>query len=170
MVLTVLFMTLAGVISHALPHSMGISTVGALGMLAAAYLPRAYSLIPVFLTVIIVDAANGFYSTLAMIIVYIAHLTATLSVRPILRLIRIHSIALAAIVSAVVFFLISNLAPMAMGYCQNTLEGWIACYTNALPFLLKGIFANAVFGGLAFGMIAIVGATDAYRVFAAKRD
>ncbi|MEM7781565.1 MAG: DUF6580 family putative transport protein [Pseudomonadota bacterium] len=165
-----LMVMLAGVASHALPHPMGVSTVGAVGMLAAAYLPRKLVIVPVIATVLIVDAINGFYNLLAMSFVYLGHLAAALSVSPVLSSINVRSVALAALVSAVVFYLLSNLTPMAMGYYPNTLEGWITCYVNALPFLLRGILANAIYGGIAFGLIALIGASDARRFFATQRD
>ncbi|MEL6531048.1 MAG: DUF6580 family putative transport protein [Pseudomonadota bacterium] len=164
-----LLLLLAGVVSHGLPHAMGVSTVGAVGMLAAAYLPRSYSLIPVLGTVLIVDAMNGFYAALAMAFVYAAHLAASFAVRSPLVRIRVQSVAIASILSAVVFYLISNITPMAMGFYPNTLAGWAACYVAGLPFLLKGILANAVFGGMAFTVIEWIGARNADRLAAAKR-
>jgi len=163
-------LTLAGVASHALPHAMGVSTVGAVGMLAAAYLPKRYAAMPVLATVLIVDAMTGFYAILAMGIVYLAHLLAMLAARRPLASIGIGPIAIAAIVNAFVFFLVSNLSPMAMGYYPNTVEGWIACYVAALPFLLRGILANMVYGGIAFGMIALLGKFDAHRILVTQRD
>ena len=129
----VALLAFAGVVSHTLPHPMGVSTVGAVGMLAAAYLPRHLTMLPVLLTVLVVDAYNGFYGA---------------SWSDALWLVR---------------------TPMAMGFYPNTLAGWAACYTNALPFLLNEIVANTIYGGLAFGLIALVGASDARRLFAAKR-
>ena len=163
-------LALAGVVSHALPHPMGVSSVGALGMLAAAYLPRTLTVIPVLITLVIVDAFNGFYGALAMSFVYLGHLAAALRVRPALGAIGVRSVALASIICAVVFYAISNLTTMAMGYYPNTFEGWIACYAAGLPFLLKGIVANAAYRGLAFGLIAMIGASDAHRFFAAQRN
>ena len=148
-------LALAGILSHALPHPMGVSTVGAIGMVAAAFLPRKLMLVPVLATIFLIDAINGFYGLLA--------------IRPVLGKIGVSSVGLAAICSAVVFYLISNLTPMAMGFFPNTLEGWIACYAAGLPFLLKGILANAVYGGVAFGVIALTGAFDADRFSAAQR-
>lgn len=165
-----LLLTLAGIASHALPHAMGVSTVGAVGMLAAAYLPKRLVLLPVLGTVLVVDAINGFYSLLAMSFVYLGHLAAAYAVTPVLATIKVRSVAVAAIVSAVVFYLLSNLTPMAMGFYPSTFAGWVDCYVNALPFFLRGILANAVFGGLAFGLITLIGASDAGRLFAAKRD
>ncbi|QTD56890.1 DUF6580 family putative transport protein [Parasphingorhabdus cellanae] len=162
-------LALAGVLSHALPHPMGVSTVGAIGMVAAAYLPRRLMLVPVFVTVLLVDAMNGFYSALAMSFVYTGHLFAAVAARPALRRIGFTPVAFAAVASAVVFYLISNITPMAMGFYPNTVEGWIACYVAGLPFLLKGALANAIYGGAAFGIIALTGVFDADRFAAAKR-
>lgn len=97
-----LMVILAGVASHALPHPMGVSTVGAVGMLATAYFPRRLVIVPVIATVLIVDAVNGFYNLLAMSFVYLGHLTAALSVSPALSSIKVRSVSLAAVVSAVV--------------------------------------------------------------------
>lgn len=162
-------LALAGILSHALPHPMGVSTVGAIGMVAAAYMSRRLMLVPVLATVLLIDGMNGFYSALAMGFVYAGHLLAALAVRPVLHRIGITPVVLAAFASAVMFYLVSNITPMAMGFYPNTLEGWIACYTNGLPFLLKGIFANVIFGGAAFGIIALTGVFDADRFTATKR-
>lgn len=163
-------LTLAGVASHALPHVMGVSTVGAVGMLAAAYLPKRYACIPVLATVAIVDAMSGFYALLAMSFVYLAHGLATLSVSKPLVSIGVRSVGIAAVVNAVVFYLVSNLTPIAMGFYPNTAEGWLACYVAGLPFLLKGILANVIYGGAAFGLIALLEKLDAHRILAPQRD
>ena len=162
-------LALAGVLSHALPHPVAVSTVGAIGMVAAGYLPRRLMLVPVLATIFVIDMVNGFYGLLAMSFVYAGHLLAVIAAKPILRKIGVASVGLAAIGSAVVFYLVSNLTPMAMGFFPNTLEGWMACYLAGLPYLLKGILANAVYGGAAFGVIALTGAFDADRISAAER-
>lgn len=162
-------LALAGVLSHALPHPMGVSTVGAVGMVAAAYLPRHLMLVPVLATLLAIDSINGFYGLLAMSFVYAGHLLAAVAVQPVLRKIGVTSVGLAAIGSSLVFYLVSNLTPIAMGFYPNTAEGWIACYAAGLPFLLKGMLANAVYGGAAFGVVALTGAFDADRISAAQR-
>ena len=91
-------LALAGILSHALPHPMGLSTVGAIGMVAAAFLPRKLMLVPVLATIFLTDAINGFYSLLAMSFVYVGHLLAAVSVRPVLGKIGVTSVGLAAVV------------------------------------------------------------------------
>ncbi len=167
--LIILGLAVAGVATHLVPHDMGVSTVGAISMLAAAFLPRSLVIIPVMLTVLVVDAMNGFYAVLALGIVYLAYMVAALSVTPVLKSVRSRAVLLAAVINAVVFYFISNISPMAMGYYPATLEGWMLCYFNGLPFLLKGILANIIFAGVAFLIIRLVGDIIAHRFPAAER-
>lgn len=163
-------LSLFGFLSHFVPHDMGISTVGAIGMLSAAYLPRHLLGVPVLITVFFVDAINGFYALTAMSFVYLGHLTAAYATRPILsRIRRPMTVAGASVISALVFYLLSNVTPMAMGYYPPTLQGWTECYINGLPFLMRGIFANLLFGGLAFGAIWLVREIRAHRFVATQR-
>ena len=149
-ILALLAITCVGIISHLAPHLWGFSTVGAVGMVAAAYLPRVWWCIPVVVTVAAADLVNGTYAWLAMAAVYLAHLLAAWSARPVLKQVSTPGVCLAGIFSAVVFYLVSNLAPILMQHYPNTVEGWVACYVNALPFLARGIAANLLFAGSAF--------------------
>ncbi len=163
-------LSIFGVATHMLPHDFGFTTVGVVGMLAAAYLPRSTALIPVLVTVFVVDALNGFYAVLAMSFVYLGHLAATLSAAPALKRVLPRTVFLAGVFNAVVFYLVSNITPMAMGYYPATIEGWVLCYTNGLPFLVRGILANLVFGTIVFGLIWIVREQYAHRFFATQRN
>ena len=90
----------------------------------------------------------------AMAFVYLAHLAAAWSLTPVLspakKKISLPSFGGAAVLSAVVFYAVSNATPIALGFYPNTVEGWMACYLAGLPFLLKGVLANVIFGGVAF--------------------
>lgn len=165
----VICLSLLGVATHMVPHDLGISTVGAISMLAAAYLPRTLALLPVLTTVLVVDALNGFYGALAMSFVYLGHLLAALAVRRQLRSTTVRSVVTASVTNAVVFYLLSNVTPMAMGFYAATLDGWVTCYLNGLPFLLRGIMANLAFGGIAFGAVWLVREIRAHRLAAAER-
>ena len=162
-------LSVVGVLTHSIPHDMGVSTVGAIGMLCAAFLPRAASLVPVLITVAFVDALSGGYGLVAMSFVYVGHVAAAIAVRPVLRSTGPRTVLIAAVVNAVVFYLLSNITPMAMAYYPPTLEGWFTCYVNGLPFLLRGTAANIVFGGVFFGFIWLVAQYGAGRFAAAQR-
>lgn len=149
-----LALSVLGVISHLVPHSAGMSTVGAIGMMAAALLPRHLLPVPVLLSIVAFDLINGTYQIAAMAFVYLAHLAAVWSLTPVLspakKKISLPSFGGAAVLSAVVFYAVSNATPIALGFYPNTVEGWMACYLAGLPFLLKGVLANVIFGGVAF--------------------
>lgn len=149
-----LALSVLGVISHLVPHSAGMSTVGAIGMMAAALLPRHLLPVPVLLSIVAFDLINGTYQIAAMAFVYLAHLAAAWSLTPVLspakKKISLPSFGGAAVLSAVVFYAVSNATPIALGFYPNTVEGWMACYLTGLPFLLKGVLANVIFGGVAF--------------------
>ena len=115
------------------------------------------------IVVAVSDLLAGGYAIPAMSVVYGAHVLATLGTAPCLSRIAPRTIIYAGVLNAVIFFLFSNLTPMLMGYYANTLAGWLACYINALPYLLKGILANLVFGGIAFSLIAVIGRRYAHR-------
>ncbi|MGV0035203.1 MAG: DUF6580 family putative transport protein [Candidatus Azotimanducaceae bacterium WSBS_2022_MAG_OTU7] len=155
-VLVTCLLSFLGVITHLLPHAYGFTTIGAVSLLAAAYLPKSFIPIPVIISVLIADIFVGGYAFNSMLVVYFAHLAAALSIFPLCRGRKFAGLAGAGVVNAIVFYLISNLSPMLSGYYPATGGGLLLCYLNGLPFLLKGILANMVFGGIAFGAIYLV--------------
>ena len=167
LVLLLLALSILGVATHLIPHDMGISTVGAVGMLCAAYLPLRYLVVPVLVTVAVADVLNGTYGSLAMSFVYAGHMAAVFAAKPVLGKVSPSMVLVAAGLSAVAFYLVSNVTPMVMQYYPNTLAGWTACYVNGLPYLLRGFIANLVFGGLFFTLIYFVRRQYAHRLTAA---
>ena len=145
-----------GITTHLLPHAFGFTTVGAISLLAAAYLPRHLLPLPVIFTVLAADLVIGGYALASMIIVYLAHIMAAVAIHPLSRHRKVAGLAAGGVVNALVFYLVSNLSPMVAGYYPATFDGLVLCYTMALPYLAKGIVANLVFGGLAFGAICLV--------------
>lgn len=167
LVLLLLALSALGVVTHLVPHTMGVSTVGAIGMLCAAYLPMRFLIVPVLVTVAIADVLNGTYGSLAMSFVYAGHMAAAYAARPSLGRVTPLRVVAGASLSALAFYLVSNITPMAMQYYPNTLAGWWACYVNGLPFLLRGFLANLVFGGLLFSLIYLLRRKYAHRFAAA---
>lgn len=167
--LVVAALAVLGVVTHLVPHTLGVSTVGAVSMLAAAYLPRRWTLLPVLVTIGAYDMLHGAYAWQAMALVYLAHLAAAAVLAPGLRRVTGLTVASAALLNAVVFYLVSNLVPVVMGFYPATAAGWLACYVNGLPFLAKGLLANLAFGGLAFAAVHCVSQLRAHRIAAAQR-
>ncbi len=160
-----------GISTHLTPHEWGVTTIGTASLLAAAYLPRRAISIAVLVPVLLGDIMLGLYPLLAMAIVYLAHVLAAYGVTPILKKVRVKTVFIAALINAILFYLVSNLAPIAMGYYPNNLGGWIECYVNGLPFLWRGLLANLIFGGFAFSCIYLAKEfLRAARFTSAQRD
>lgn len=149
-VLLIVALTFVGVVTHSVPHEWGFSTVGALSLVAARYVSGVWLLVPVLATVLFIDALAGFYALPALVVVYLAYAAAAYAVVPLMSRLAPGRFALAALAQALAFYVVSNVAPMVMGYYPATAEGWLTCYLNGLPFLLKGVAANLIFGGLTF--------------------
>lgn len=152
-----------GFLTHITPHAMGFSTVGAVSLLAVAYLPWRLCFIPPLVTLSVYDYVHGGYGFAAMSFVYLAHIAAAYSVYPILKRIAVTPIVTASAVNAVVFYLISNITPMALNFYPNSVDGWLLCYSNGLPFLLKGLLANLLFAGIVFSIILMTKKLYAHR-------
>ena len=155
---------------HFVPHEAGVTSIGAIGILAAAYLSVRTMPLAVMAPVILGNILIGGYDIRAMALVLLAHLLAAFSVVPVLRRIKIGNFFIACFGSAIVFYLVSNIVPMVMGYYPNNTAGWLTCYINGLPYLWRGMLANMVFVGL---VLCVIGTfkemTDANRFTASKR-
>jgi len=149
----VILLSAIGSLTHLAPHEIGFSTVGAVSLLAVAYLPWRLCFIPPLVTVSFYDYVHGGYGFTGMSFVYLAHVLAAYGVYPILKKITVMPIVGASAVNAVIFYLISNITPMALKFYPNNLDGWLLCYFNGLPYLLKGLFANLLFASIAFTII-----------------
>ena len=140
-----------GIGLHLLPHPAGLSVVGGLSMISAYYLPRRVSLFPPAVVALVGQIfAPGSFPLEAMAIVFAGHILAMLAImfdRLPLGFVRYGR---GALVHAVVFYLVSNLAPLALGYYPNTVAGWVACYVAGIPFLFLGLLSNLVYGGVGF--------------------
>ena len=146
-----------GVFTHLLPHAVGISTVGALSMLSAAYLPQRLIAVPVLITIAVADLVSGvFYGFLPMCLVYGGYLLGAICLVPLLKRLTLGNLMIAAGVNALVFNLVSNASHMVLGFYPNTLEGWLACYRAGTPFIVRGFGANLAFAGIAFAAIHVV--------------
>lgn len=143
--------TVLGAGTTLLPHPPGLATTGALAMITAYYLPLWLRPIPLIITVAAAQIfATSSLSFSGLIIVLAAHILAMVALwldKSSLGLVRYGR---SACVHAIIFYLVSNLAPMALSYYPNTPAGWSLCYIAGLPFLGLGLLANLVYGGVGF--------------------
>ncbi|MEE9552108.1 MAG: DUF6580 family putative transport protein [Gammaproteobacteria bacterium] len=154
------------VLSRLVPHPANFTPVAALGVFAGAYLSdRRYWLIPLA-AVLISDIFIGFYNPVAMLFVYLGFAVSAVIGRMLL-LEKRNAILLgsSALVSAVVFFVFSNLGVWLAGlYYPMTMAGLVQCYVMAIPF-----FGNTLFGDI-FYVVILFGIYEAVQILMLRQQ
>ncbi len=151
---------------HLLPHPYNVSTLGALALYAGAFGRRPGTaltpLIPLSLGLLI----TGLYEPLILGAVAAGFLLATIPGRVFLsgqRTLGFYGAAVAT--GAVLFYLVSNLSVWWV-YYPRSVEGFVACYLNGLPFLGQSMVADAAYCFLLFGLHVLIEKRKAVQVVA----
>lgn len=162
--LLILFATFSRII----PHMPNFSPLGAIGLFGAAHFAKKWQalLIPVtatwlsdlFINNVIYGAYypeftwfyQGFYWQ------YGSYLLITLAGFFILKKVNFQRVITGAIISTAIFFLVSNFGVWVSGSMYpQTLEGFISCYTAAVPFLKGTILGDLFYSGFLFGTFSL---------------
>lgn len=141
------------VATRLLPHPMGFTPVGALGLFAGAYvMDRRAWLIPIAV-LFISDIFLGFYTPIIMLSVYASFaLSAVLGRYALSKKRSVFRIAGSAVGSASILFVLSNFTLWATGlYYPLTLEGLTLCFIKAIPFYGNSLMGDLVYSAILFG-------------------
>ena len=136
--LVILTLIILAVLTRLLPHPPNFTPIGAIALFAAHRFndKKLVFLVPIF-CMLITDTFLGF-STITPF-VYISFLA--------ISCLGLYSQKInngVILQSSTLFFVISNFGVWLLGY-PNTLEGFISCYTLALPFFLNTIYGDLFF-------------------------
>lgn len=133
------------------PHPPNFAPIGAMALFSGAYLGRrALAFAAPLGAMVLSDAILGFYPG-----VWITYLAVALIV-PVgwiaLSRISVLRVGTAAIVSALLFFLVSNFGTWALsGMYPHNLGGLSACYVAAIPFFQNTVAGDLFYAALLFG-------------------
>lgn len=141
--LFVILIILFAVVSRFLPHPPNFTPIAAIALLSSKGFDNRWIafLIPL-LSLLISDLFLGLYDTIPF--VYASFVLIVLLGRSV-RKVKPTTV----LMSSTVFFVVSNFGVWLMHY-PLTLEGFLQCYTLAVPF-----FANTIIGDLFYGAILI---------------
>ena len=169
----VIVLLVVGIGARLLPHYPNVTPLESIALLTAAYMGRKYW--AVFLPLIMWYAADlilnntilrGFYPETEGVVWYSAYMMynfISLIVivflgKILLQKISATRVALAAFLSSIIFFLITNagvwLSPLSL--YPKGIEGLWMSYIAGLPFLLKSVMGNLLFSGILFGTMYIL--------------
>ena len=157
-------LVLLAAFSRLIPHPPNFAPIGAMALFGAAYFSQRYlafaiPIISMWLSDLVLNNVvygqyfdhfvwfyQGFYWTYGAFIVigFVGFFM--------LKKVQLKSVALASLLAAVLFFVISNFGVWASGtmYPKNV-SGLLACYTAAIPFFKNTLMGNLVYSGVLFG-------------------
>ncbi len=171
------FWTLAGIIlaaaaSRLIPHPPNLTPIAAMALFGGAYFndKRAAFAVPLS-AMLLSDLALGLIRYGAAIFPMMPFVYAAFAGTVVLGLMLRHRpsafrIGSAALVAAVLFFLVTNLGVWTGGHLYpRTLEGLVTCYVAAIPFFRNMLLGNVLYTALLFGGFGL-----AQRVFSGLRD
>ena len=138
------------------PHPPNFTPIGAMALFGGAYLGRnALAFAAPLGALLLSDLVLGFYS--GMGIVYAATAAAVLIGWAIARRRNLVSVALAAVASATLFFVVTNFGMwLFSGFYPVTYEGLVTCYVAALPFFQNSLAGDLFWSAVLFGGFALV--------------
>ena len=135
-------------LARLIPHAPNLAPVAALALLGGSFYKFPKSLIMPLGAMAISDLIIGFSPWPITLSVY-GSFTIIALVGTFLRQPKIWKLPLTALSSSLLFYIITNFAVwLTSGMYQQTFQGLVYCYINALPFL-----KNTIIGDFAYTII-----------------
>ncbi len=153
---TLSIIVLVTALTRLLPHPPNVAPVAALALFGASVFERKWlGLLAPLAAMLLSDALIGFHGLMPYVYGCFAIswvLGLTLLKKP-----TIITVAGAALLSSVVFFLVTNFGVwFGSTFYPQTSAGLVACYTAALPFFQNTLLGDLAYSGLLFGTYALL--------------
>lgn len=149
---TALLFILIGVVLRIVPHAPNFAPVAAIALFGGVYFSRKTALLLPLAAMFFSDIFIGFYDLKIMAAVYGSFILTVILGFLAKRSKKWHVIGGAAILSSVLFFLITNFAVWLFSpMYSKTVFGLIQCYVMALPFFGNTLLADLFYTGVFFG-------------------
>jgi hypothetical protein len=154
--LAILSAILVAAVLRLVPHPPNFTPIGAMALFGGAYFGRrALAFAAPLGALLLSDAIIGFHSGMAYVYASVAMIVLIgWAVRA--RMTPL-GIGAAAVLSSVLFFLVTNFGVWLKGiYYPQTLAGLADCYVAAIPFFQNTLAGDLVFTALLFGGFALI--------------
>ncbi|OGZ18943.1 MAG: hypothetical protein A2175_02275 [Candidatus Nealsonbacteria bacterium RBG_13_42_11] len=148
---------LTGVILRLLPHPPNFTPILAIALFGGVYLSRKIAFILPLAAMVISDVFIGYYEVKLMIAVYGSFLLCVILGFWLKKNKRWQTIFESSVLSALIFFLLTNFAVWAFTpWYAKTFSGIIQCYLMALPFFKNTLLGNLFYVTIFFGAYEII--------------
>ena len=134
-----------------IPHPPNFTPIIAMGLFGGAYIHnRSLAVIVPIGAMFLADLFLGFHSTIYF--VYGSLLLVTMLGMILIKKIKMKNCTIAALSSSFLFFIITNFGVwLTSSYYPKNIEGILACYTMALPFLGNTLAGTLIYSSVMFG-------------------
>lgn len=144
---------LIGVSFRLFPHPPNFVPIAAIALFGGVYLPKRIALILPITAMAISDIFIGYYEFSLMIFVYGSLLLSVVLGFWLKKNKKWYTVGGSAILSAVLFFLITNFAVWVFTpWYAKTLPGIAQCFLMAIPFFKNTLFGNLFYVTVFFGI------------------
>ena len=137
--------------SRLMPHPMGFTPIGALGLFSGSYMKSKCSWLVPLAALLIGDVIMGFYHSIIMLSVYTGFAVSAFVGKILLgkkrSFVRVGS---AIFISSLIFYILSNASSWWI-YYPRTSDGLLLCFINGLPYFGRDILANTFYCAILFG-------------------
>lgn len=155
-IIAILIILLAA-ISRLIKHPFNFTPIIAMSLFAGCYMNKKYLVLLPILAMVVSDYFIGFYDWQVMASVYLA-IALVFAIGWILKKHKKwQNVALSAIISSLLFFVITNLAVWAFfDWYPHTWQGFVNCFTLAIPFFRNSLIGDVFYVGIFFGLYELI--------------
>lgn len=150
----VLSLILAGILIRFAPHAPNFTPVAAIALFSGAYLNKKYALVVPLALMIISDLVIGLHNV--VLFTWGGFILVTLLGSGMHKKISAGKIISFSLLSALVFYLVSNFGVWLVGWYPRNLKGLLDCYIMGLPFLRNFTVATLCYAAVLFGIYEII--------------
>ena len=145
---------LLGITMRFIPHAPNFTPVVAIALFSGFYLKKKYAVLIPLSLMVITDLFLGLHS----VFVFTWGSVILISVLGVIQKKRKSALTIAgsSIMSAILFFVISNFGVWLSGYYTYSLEGFITCYVRAIPFFRHMLSSTLLYSTVLFGVYELI--------------
>lgn len=147
------FFIFGAAIFRILPHPSNFTPIIGMALFGGTYLSRKTAMVIPLAAMILSDFFIGFYNPLLMAFVYIPFIFIVILGFWVRNHKKWYNVIGASLISAFLFFLISNFGFWLFGeFYPKTLAGIVSCYIAAIPFFKNNLLSSLFYTFLLFGL------------------
>jgi hypothetical protein len=143
-----------GIMTRFLPHAPNFNPVIAIALFGGYYLNKKYAVLVPLLLMVLSDIFLGMHNTVFFTwgsVVLISVLGISQKKNK-----SVLNITGASLISAVLFFLITNFGVWLAGWYSYSLKGLIDCFVMAIPFFRATLLSTLVYTAVLFGTYELI--------------